>query len=336
MTDVLKHFPSFELSYEMISHKKVDPEYSTCFAIPYGKKAFLWMTFIQDTDVCLLLELGRERKVSRIQCLAKSIPTSLAYGTLFYGTICSNQDQNHFVIEDFLYYSGIPLYKLPFSEKGGFLRLFFEQWTTPLSLDKNTPIHISLPLFWNIEESAPKEHEIPYTIHHFQYRCLTKIMPFINVKPQKETTTITTPSLSIPPLPMNTEVAYVKPNFSKPQYKEAAIFEVKANMQSDVYHLYAYKNAEYPREFYGVAYVPNYKTSVWLNSLFRNIKENWNLDAIEESDDEADFEDIRVDKYVDLNKRILIECIFNNKFKRWIPNKVVKGTPRIVQLHRLV
>jgi hypothetical protein len=40
-----------------------------------------------------------------------------------------------------------------------------------------------------------------------------------------------------------------------------------------------------------------------MNQLFRNIKENKNLDYIEESDDEADFEDVREDRFVDLKKK---------------------------------
>jgi hypothetical protein len=60
-----------------------------------------------------------------------------------------------------------------------------------------------------------------------------------------------------------------------------------------------------------------------MNGLFRNIRENKNLDAIEESDDEEDFQDSRIDKYVDLKKTLSIECVFNQKFKKWVPKKVV-------------
>ena len=35
-----------------------------------------------------------------------------------------------------------------------------------------------------------------------------------------------------------------------------------------------------------------------MNTLFRNIKENQNLDALEESDDEEEFENISLDKFV--------------------------------------
>ena len=42
--------------------------------------------------------------------------------------------------------------------------------------------------------------------------------------------------------------------------------------------------------YQGIAAIPDYKTSVLLNKVFRNIKENDNLDALEESDNEDEFE----------------------------------------------
>ena len=45
----------------------------------------------------------------------------------------------------------------------------------------------------------------------------------------------------------------------------------------------------------------------------------------EESEDEEDFENINLDKYVDLDKSFIMECVYNNKFKMWIPEKVVKN-----------
>ena len=63
--------------------------------------------------------------------------------------------------------------------------------------------------------------------------------------------------------------------------------------------------------------------SVMLNKLFRNIKENANLDALEESDDEDEFENICDDKFVDLEKTYNMECVYNKRTHKWIPKKVV-------------
>jgi hypothetical protein len=73
-----------------------------------------------------------------------------------------------------------------------------------------------------------------------------------------------------------------------------------------------------------------------MNGLFRNIRENSNLDYIEESDDEEDFENTREDKYVDLQKSLLMECTFHPKFKRWIPVRVVNNDAKVVPIHKLV
>ena len=63
-----------------------------------------------------------------------------------------------------------------------------------------------------------------------------------------------------------------------------------------------------------------------MNGIFRKIKENVNLDYIEESDDEDDFENAEPDKYVDLNKKVNMECQFNYKFKKWMPIRVVDSS----------
>ena len=86
------------------------------------------------------------------------------------------------------------------------------------------------------------------------------------------------------------------------------------------------------------ALVLNFKTSVLLNTIFRKIKENQCLDFVEDSDDETDFEDVREDKLVDLNKECIMECYFHVKFKKWIPIQVVvtNNNSKVVQLQSLL
>ena len=45
-----------------------------------------------------------------------------------------------------------------------------------------------------------------------------------------------------------------------------------------------------------------------MNKLFRKIIENTNLDKIEESDDEEEFENVEEDKYVYLDKKLIFAC----------------------------
>ena len=61
-----------------------------------------------------------------------------------------------------------------------------------------------------------------------------------------------------------------------------------------------------------------------MNKLFRTIKENIDLDALEESDEEEEFENPNIDKFVQLDKSYKMVCNFNNKFKKWIPIKILE------------
>ena len=91
-------------------------------------------------------------------------------------------------------------------------------------------------------------------------------------------------------------------------------FIIRPDAQNDIY--YVLRSADEPITANTmIAHIPNYKTSVMMNALFRNIKENRNLDALEESDDEEE------EALVYLNKCVQMSCIFNARFKRWQPVK---------------
>ena len=100
-------------------------------------------------------------------------------------------------------------------------------------------------------------------------------------------------------------------------------FKVTATLTPDIYNLYILENNK--EIFYEYALIDSYKTSVFMNDLFRKIKENKNLDLLEESDDEEEFENIDLEKYVNLGKRYIIECFYNKKFKKWIPKNLAKN-----------
>ena len=72
-----------------------------------------------------------------------------------------------------------------------------------------------------------------------------------------------------------------------------------------------------------------------MNALFRNIKENTNLDLLEESDDEDEFENTEIDKFVDLEKTFHMECVYSKKFKKWQPVKIVSEKVLLTSLKEL-
>jgi len=115
-----------------------------------------------------------------------------------------------------------------------------------------------------------------------------------------------------------------------------SIFKIKANIKQDIYNLYC--NNDGSDYYYGVAYIPDYKTSVFMNNLFRNIKENKNLDLLEESDDDEEFENINENKFVDLDKSIVMKCVYMSKFRKWKPVSIAPKDAKIItkkELHEI-
>lgn len=361
---LLKRFPSFELSYETLTHKKVPSNYDICLGVPAGRKYFLWHTFYRDRDVTYLLELNKEKRIVRATVTHTGFSSECHIGTILYGSLVCNQPDPvtqqifapFFVIEDMYFYKGVPLKQLCFAQKTYILKELFDE---DYDKTKNTPIDsktkaytpVYLPYIWHAERPPPI---FPYTVHHIQYRECARICPYLNVIYGLREPVHPSPTTAVL-VPQEIHLSQYTPDFGKPQYKYPTVFRVKADVQYDIYHLYAYIHSPQMDRgrtdrlnninrngvssslvYYDVAYIPNYAKSVFMNGLFRNIRENSNLDYIEESDDEEDFENTREDKYVDLQKSLLMECTFHPKFKRWIPVRVVNKDAKIVPIHKLV
>ena len=370
--NIMDRYPSFELSYETIAHKKVSPSYNICLAIPHGRKYLLWYTFYGTENVCFLLYMNKEKRFTKIVNTGCNLSNhnnfaNLCLGTILYGSIIddtdaglsdsnsnSNSNSNgnsktqgmNFIIEDIYYYAGIPLRKSNFRERWDFIYQFISK-NSDFLINKNG-ISISLPFIW--ENKVDGEFEcspiLPtfvsentgYIIHHIQYRCFLDIMPYLNILVTRKVNLAqvvkSQPVKQSIVLPVFETESFVC-DYSRPQYRYPTVFQVSADLQYDIYHLFAFGKNGKP-VYYGVAGIPNFKTSIFMNSIFRKIKENENLDAIEESDDEDDFQDIAEDKFVDLNKIELMECVFHTKFKKWVPLRVVENFSKIVHITRLI
>ena len=109
--------------------------------------------------------------------------------------------------------------------------------------------------------------------------------------------------------------AYINNNVKRLSH---AVFKAYPLPRQDCYKLFALTaNAE--EQYVDLAYIPNYKTSIMMNTLLRNVKENTNMDALEESDDEEEFENPEEDELLNLAKSIHILCEYSPKFKKWVP-----------------
>jgi len=289
---LLQSFPfnDFQLSYETKVHKKVRGAHLT-LAIPDGNKAYAWITTSHEDNVCWIMEICNG--ISSITRLKHEFSAKLSYGTIFYGTSfkCNNGRQA-FSLEDVLFYKGKNVCRTNYLNKLELMNDAFKRGEL-----KNEEVLFGLPemsdQFYTVLNAIP---DLPYksSFIHFRYLegKLTNtafIMKYI--KPRQN---------QIMQQPMN-------------GLNKNTTFMVVADVQPDVYHLTA------PDGTTTIACIPSYTVSVMMNSIFRKIKENVSLDALEESDDEAEFEDIRVEKYLVKTDAVKMKCEYNYKFKKWVP-----------------
>ena len=314
---LLKGFPNVELSYETMVHKKV---YNADFymAIPEGRKYFAWFTTFKTQNVCVLLEISENKQICNMEFANTCFHDQLSYGTVFYGTIFKYKNAKYFCTEDIYYYKGANVSTKPFSDK---LDLFKTIYSSELKqkyyFERSTIF--GLPVISNLFQTIVGTSELlPYKIKYIQFRNNkdSKICNMVYTK--QNTFDRTTQQISGPRTDLKREI----------------VFKIKPDIQNDIYHLHYYDNNNTDNIF-DVAYIPDYKTSVMMNKLFRNIKENANLDALEESDDEDEFEDDRPDKFVFLDKVYNMVCVWNSKFKKWAPIRLAQKGDKIITKREL-
>ena len=330
---VLQQFPQFELSYEIITHKKVHNA-DVILAIPEGNKLFSWFTSYKNENICFALEIDEKNKIKNLKKINVNFIDSLALGTIFYGSMFKYNDISCFTIEDIYYYKGKNYIHIPYSNKLQLLKYIFTNELSQRIINNRFTI-FGIPLIYSDFNLLLNNIQmLPYKISQIKFRFFDKnnsrkIMSMKYYKPG--TSSGLAQSLELRTRP-TLELRNGKHNFIQ-RYKDTSIFKIMAGVEPDIYNLFVIKNGN--EEYYDIAFIPDYKTSVMMNKLFRNIKENYNLDAIEESDDEIDFEDGREDKYVYLDRSFNFKCEYNYKFKRWVPISLAGENDIIISLNQL-
>ena len=285
--EIISYLPNFELSYEKLIHNKVH-NYELCIAIPYGKKYLAWFTTYKNEFVCIFLEIDKiSKKIFDIKIVPACFDKSLCSNTLLYGTMNCNK---FFIVEDVIYYENENVSAYNLNTKLNLFYNLFENKIKQVSYIKNDVVFGLPPMNLKYDILMNEIHNLPYKIYCIQFR--TK----------------------------NIKLNYLYKN----ENNKNAVFMIKPDIQNDIYNLYIDVD-KVGLQFYDIACIPDFKTSVKMNKLFRNIKENRSLDALEESDDEEEFQNVELSKFVDLNKRYNMSCVFNAKFKKWIPLEIVKN-----------
>jgi hypothetical protein len=357
---ILSDFPKFELSYGIMTHKKVF-NHNIILAIPEGIKCFAWFTSYKNDNVCFIMEIHENRQIKNIRIGLAGFHDKLTlgeHGTVLYGTMYTWNGCSCFSIEDLYFYKGINYSNGTFISRLKLLKTILHNEISQNILTKNV-VMFGLPVM--NADLLPLLQEIdnlPYKISTLQYRWFEtkKIMCANYFKPSQRTFLVPRPDTTNKPRESTTDARQItdarqtietkQPNICKNQPQQLtnvnvrkikqlsyAVFKITPDIQSDIYNLFSYKNGKH--EFYDYAFIPDYETSVLMNKLFRNIKENQNLDALEESDDEDEFQDDRIDKYVYLDKSFNMNCQFNYKFKKWIPISIANVKESVVDYNLL-
>ena len=321
---VLKELPKIELSYEKIVHKKVHNAYFI-FAIPEGKKHLAWFSTYKNKNVCYLLQIAENKKICHVSFAFTSFTSSLSHGTLLYGTYFTHLKFKtpFFSVEDILCYKGSLVNTFSNLEKLTLCKFIFDNEINQTAFIKKQ-LMFGLPIIYNNQNNndiniVQIADTLPYKIKYLQYRFNHKFNEVYNVNIQN----------------FKQKEDY---RFQKITITEA-VFKVMPDIQNDIYTLFVYNKDNNSKdninEKYDTAFIPDYKTSVLMNRLFRKIKENDNLDALEESDDENEFENERIDKFVFLDKSHNMYCIFNFKFKKWVPIRLANKGEYVVSKQQL-
>jgi hypothetical protein len=285
--NIMNEFPFIELSYEKKIYKKVHQS-DICLVIPKGKKKFAWFRQYKNNFVCFVMELENNKKIKDITILPCCFKPEICVGTILYGTTFSYEGNNFFAIEDIYHFNNKPTSLFSQLQKFKIIQHILTYYLKQICLS-NTNMVFGLPLiesnYYRILDKLNNVAYIPYCIQH---RWFHKKRSYVNQIIQQ---------------------------------KQFAIFQVQPTICTDIYNIYCVDDKKMIFK-YGIANIPDYKTSVMMNNLFREIKENKNLDALEESDDEDEFQNIELDKYVYLERVFNMTCVYNKKYNRWIPLKV--------------
>lgn len=348
---ILREFPNIKLSYETIIYKKVyNSDYIV--AIPEGKKCFAWFTSFNDKMICFIMELTNNKQISDIKIANVCFSDELAYGTILYGTIFYNSDNKFFCIEDIFSYKGNNFDRMNWGEKLTKINIMMKKDLKQVSYN-NSFLVFGLPLMCKTNEELDNQlRDISYNIDSVQYKLFSRANAYIFMEYNvyKSQISQTSQILQYTNRPQqnyhdnirNTNANAIRnsstlcnniSNDTTPTNRQTVkrdiVFTIKPDIQNDIYYVHCLNN-EMKEEQHGITHIPDYNTSVMMNKLFRIIKENDNLDALEESDDEEEFENENIDKFVRLDKSYKMVCRFNHKFKKWVPIKLADDKSNVI------
>lgn len=314
-------------------------------AIPEGQRCLLWFTSTssalttgvensESMNRCVLIELSDVNRMGKRYPIKTCFHSSLAYGsgTVVMGTLSRIANLKTVAVHNMYSYKGTPYNNMKYLDKLRLIDSMFRHEIQQISYFPDQVV-IGLPLMApgdiSHDELLTYLRSAPYPVAAAQYRY--------NDRKDNSVVNVSMSNMMIVPAEKTTEkeasatVKYIDYRAIRSGRIRVPdeVFSVTPDIQNDVYRLSTTAG------YHGFAAIQSYETSKFMNKLFRNIKENGNLDLLEESDDEDDFENVAEDKYVHMDKTFRLLCRYLHKINKWEPYKIADRGRQIVNATRI-
>jgi hypothetical protein len=266
----------------------------------------------------------------------KEQPVYLAKGSLAYGTY-HDQGSGTVILEDLLWYAGVDVRPFALEQKQRLMMDWIDRWPLhdklPLALPHGAEVASLASAYQLLQQGTV------YPVHHLEVRSTHGGRPHLLLQPQsqhREQKEKDKEKDDKVPFVLKKSIVYRK---HKPQYKLATVFDVMADAESDLYHLYCASSASASSVYCGLAGVPTLATSRWLQRLFAQTSSNKRRKVIPSTycpDEDSDPDDDDEGKETnDTVTKLRMECWFHGAFQKWVPRHVVSPTTPLVDVNRL-
>ena len=337
-----------KFSYEINGYKKVSGDHF-CI-IPKGRKHVIWFTIYKTKPTAIFYELD-PRDHSKIKFISIREPHPRCFrvnpdlcaagenGTVCYGTLFLHKSHQFFSVENIHVYKDRHVDGLSVRDKDALIAEMFNDGLGEdggsgcggESGDPNTRVWFGVPVKRATYAAALRaaSSDVTYPVYAIQGRFdkQTDNKYFQNSQnapnTQKQIPQLESEQQQQQPQQQQQQQQQQQPQQQQPQQRQCQgqrVFIACAESQADIYTLRCPESGQTEPEY---AHIGDYKTSVIMNSIFRNVRENARLDAAEESEDEAEFEQPAGNASVcaATRKEARVLCAFYYRFKRWVPLK---------------
>jgi hypothetical protein len=258
--------------------------------IPRGRRCLLWFTYVRGGPGCIAVDVDWKNNPTDFHIVLASFHRDLAFETLMGGVMIDNP-------------GGQPAFCCTY------VHAYKGRW-----LSRNLDLQIEMT-HHIIHDMVRQDARLP---------LLRVCVPFAVFHESELESAINKSPAAIHGIRMvsserNQILGVMKQSIEQ---QVRCVMLVKPEVEEDVYSLWSDKQV-------GHALVPDYKTSIMLNSLFRNVKENVDLDLLEESDDEEEFENVDTDRYLRVKEGMTMSMQFMPRFNGWRPCEIVSQPPTV-------